>query len=118
MAYEPRPNLIRAWRLRSRGQSEEVIAAVIAGPDTTFPGEVRAGEFLAFTEYALQTNHHRTVRDGQDVLVSLPEPGSAMRRGRLWNDLESATAWLETERRRLLLEGWIELPLDPLQDPD
>jgi hypothetical protein len=98
--------------------TEEVVAAIIQGPDPAFP-TLPAGVFLAVTEFTLIDEHHwRPDPRYGEVLVSRFVEGSEMNRGRTWDTLEGATGGLEEEKARLRLEGWVELPVEPLKDPE
>jgi hypothetical protein len=102
----------RVWRL-SRG-GESCVGAVMM--DDALPADSQK-RYLAVVSIASTNPDEREIRVGPDGRRFVAEPMDfdkpSLNRGHEFDDVETALAWLDANKRQLLAEGWIQISFDP-----
>jgi hypothetical protein len=112
------PKVQRVWRFHR--DDDDCVGAIVEGVVPGLVDKVLPEPFVAGLSFGrMGTASIRTYPDGREFLV----------RPTIRNDetvgftqrchtIEHAVIWLEEQKQRLLSEGWTEVALDPVSDPD
>jgi hypothetical protein len=123
MANEQRPtNLQRLAVLRKPGVSEECVLAIAQGHVPTVVDDPRVGpdDFVAMVHFAKLGPGSWQLRGGQRCWVMPIVDGPTVNRS-FWTPYTTAfeaIQRIESEKARLLADGWGEGEFDPIGDPD
>jgi hypothetical protein len=116
---EQHPGVHRLWSLMR--EDEECVGAALEGQILPVVDDVLPEPFVATLSFAqLGPPVVRTEPDGRrfDVRPILGKSEKHRTHGQRCRTIDAAMAWLDLEKVRLLQDGWIETPLDPVADPD
>ena len=112
-------NLIRMWCVRR--VSEQCVAAVAEGRVPGLIDNPPPEPFVAIISFAkLGQPFVRFGPNGEELLVQPVLKDQHERPAEVWpcKDMAAALQWLEERKAVLLAEGWQEVSLDPMSDPD
>lgn len=113
------PGVHRFWSLMR--DDEECVGAVIEGRVPGVIDEPPPEPFVATLSYAqMGTATLRRYPDGREFIVRpiLGDSPKHQTQGWRCQTIEAAIEWLDSQKARLLAEGWAEMPLDAVEDPD